>query len=189
MAQPEAQPQHSLTGAEAPGGHGSGTFPPFASETFASQLIWLALTFGLLYILMAKVALPRIGSILHQRSARLAGEIAEAQRLKADADAASAAYESSLNEARSNAKRIAQETRERLSSESDVRRKAVEAELAEKIAASEAAISARTAEAMGSVRGIAADTASAIVQRLIGQVPDRGAIEQALDRTLTPSRG
>lgn len=185
MAQPEPQPQQSLTGEEAHGGGHGGTFPPFASETFASQIIWLALAFGLLYLLMARVALPRIGRILHDRSQRLASELDEAQRLKGEADASAAAYETSLKQARSNAERIAQEARSQLSAEADARRKVLEAELGDRISASEAAISARTAEAMGSVRAIAADTASAIVERLIGQAPDRAAIDRALDRTLT----
>ena len=53
---------------EAPGGHSA--FPPFQTENFPSQLVWLAMSFTLLYVLMAKVALPRIGSILAERSKR-----------------------------------------------------------------------------------------------------------------------
>lgn len=184
MAAPQAQ--HSLAGAEAPGGHGA-AFPPFQSETFASQLIWLALAFGLLYWLMAKVALPRIGAILHDRARRLASDLEEAHRSKAEADAASQAYETSLREARANAERIAQEARSQLAAESERRRKILEGDLNQKLAAAEATIAGRRAEAMGSVRGIAAETATAIVERLIGQAPDRAAIEGALDRTLTRS--
>lgn len=184
MAAP--QPQHSLTGAEAPGGHGA-AFPPFQSETFASQLLWLALAFALLYWLMAKVALPRIGGILHERSQRLASDLDEAQRSKAEADAAGQAYETSLKEARANAERIAQEARSQLAAESERRRKILEGELNQKLAAAEATIAARRGEAMGNVRAIAAETATAIVERLVGQTPDRAAVEGALDRTLTRS--
>jgi F-type H+-transporting ATPase subunit b len=180
----EQQPQHSLTGAEAPGGHGA-AFPPFQSETFASQLLWLAIAFGLLYYLMSRVALPRIGAILHDRSQRLASDLEEAQRLKSDADAASEAYETSLREARANAERIAQEMRGKVAAEADARRKTLEAELKDRLAAAETAIAARRTEAMGNVRSIAAETATAIVERLIGQTPDRAAIEGALDRALT----
>jgi F-type H+-transporting ATPase subunit b len=177
-----AQPTVTTTGAT-PSGAKPG-FPPFQSETFASQLLWFAITFGLLYWLMSRVALPRIGAILEERSNRIAADLDDAQRLKDESDAAAAAYEKSLAEARNKAKAIAQETRDALMAESDAKRKALEAQLADKIAASEAAISARTAEAMGSVRGIAADAAAAIVERLSGKAPERATVEAALNRAL-----
>lgn len=165
----------------------SGAFPPFASETFVSQLIWLAITFGLLYYLMSRVALPRIAGILHDRSSRLAGDLAEAQRMKSEADAAGVAYEASLAEARNRAKGIAQGARDALGQEADAKRRALEADLSERLAASEATIRARTASAMGNVREIAGDTASAIVERLTGQAPDAAALGHALDRALAPT--
>jgi F-type H+-transporting ATPase subunit b len=177
-----AQPTHATTGA-APAAHAKGAFPPFASETFASQLLWFAIAFGLLYWLMAKVALPRIGAILEDRTNRIADDLAEAERLRAESEAAGAAYEKSLAEARAKSKAIAQETRDALAAESDVKRKALEAELNTRIAASEGTISSRTAAAMTSVRGIAAEAATAIVARLTGEAPERAAVEAALDRT------
>jgi F-type H+-transporting ATPase subunit b len=177
-----AQPIVTTTGATPPGAKAA--FPPFASETFASQLLWFAIAFGLLYWLMSRIALPRIGTILEERSNRIAADLEDAQRLKDQSDAAGAAYEKSLAEARTKAKAIAQETRDALMAESDVRRKALEAQLAEKVASSEATISARTAEAMSSVRGIAADAATAIVERLTGKAPERTTVEAALNRAL-----
>lgn len=178
-----AQPTVETTGA-APPGAPPAAFPPFASETFASQLLWFAITFGLLYWLMAKVALPRVGEIIENRTNRIADDLAEAERLRAESEAAGQAYERSLAEARAKAKAIAQETRDALTAEADAKRKALEAELAAKIAESEATISARTAQAMASVREIAADTAIAIVERLTGRAPERTAVEAALDRTV-----
>jgi len=179
-----AQPTHATTGA-APAAHAKGAFPPFASETFASQLLWFAVAFGLLYFVMSRVALPRVGAIMENRSQRIAADLTEAERLRAESEAAGAAYEKSLGDARAKAKAIAQEMREALTAESEGRRKALEAELHERLVVAETTIGARTAEAMGSVRGIAADTATAIVERLTGQAPDSGAVEAALDRTLT----
>jgi F-type H+-transporting ATPase subunit b len=175
-----AQPHVTTTGATPPGAKAA--FPPFQTETFASQLLWFALAFGLLYWLMSRMALPRIGEILEHRTNRIAADLEEAQRLKDESDAAGAAYEKSLGDARAKAKAIAQETRDALLAESDAKRKVLEAQLAEKIAGSEAAISARTAEAMASVRGIAADAATAIVERLTGKAPERTAVEAALNR-------
>ena len=178
-----AQPTTAATGAVPPDGQAA-AFPPFATETFASQLLWFAIAFGLLYYLMSRVALPRVAEILEKRSERIAGDLDEAQRLRTESEAAGAAYEQALADARAKAKAIAQETRDAFTARSDARRKAVEAELAAKLNAAEATIRARTNEAMGNVRGIAADTASAIVERLTGQAPDRAALDAALDRTL-----
>lgn len=164
------------------GGHG-GAFPPFETHTFLAQLIWLALAFGLLYYLMSKVALPRIESILHDRANRLAADLDEAQRMKAEADAAGEAYEKSLRDAQGKAQGIAQDTRNALSAEADAKRKTLEAELNRKIAASEATIRQRSAEAMGNVRAIAGETASAIVERLTGKAPDQASLDRALDAT------
>jgi F-type H+-transporting ATPase subunit b len=160
--------------------HG-GAFPPFESQNFLSQLLWLALAFGLLYYLMAKVALPRIESILQDRSNRLASDLDEAQRMKAEADAAGEAYEKSLRDAQNQAQGIAQEARAKLAAESDARRKAKEEELNAKLAASEATIRERTAAAMSSVRDIAGETASTIVERLTGTAPDKASLDRALD--------
>ena len=180
----EARAQtHAATGATAPGEHG-GAFPPFASETFASQLLWFAIAFGLLYYVMSRLALPRVAAIMESRSQRIAADLAEAERLRTEADAAGAAYEKSLGDARARAKAIAQEMRDALTAESEAKRKALELELHERLAVAEKTIAARTQEAMASVRGIAADTATAIVERLTGRAPDRRAIDAALDRTL-----
>ncbi len=177
-----ATTETSSTHAAPEGGHGGGAFPPFETETFASQLLWLVITFGLLYALMSRVALPRVAAVLDTRADKLAGDLDEAQRLKARADEAGAAYDKSLADARANAKDIAQKNRDALNVESDKRRKILEAELHKKLEASDAALRKRTAEAMGNVRGIAADAAAAIVERLTGRAPEPKAVELALDR-------
>ncbi|MEP1881060.1 MAG: ATP F0F1 synthase subunit B, partial [Roseibium sp.] len=92
-----------------PGEHGAG-FPPFDSSTFASQILWLAITFGLFYWIMKNVAVPRIAGILEDRKDRIAGDLAEANRLKQETDAAIAAYEQALAEARNKAHGIAHDT-------------------------------------------------------------------------------
>ena len=162
-----------------------GAFPPFATETYASQLLWFAIAFGALYYVMSRVALPRVAAVMENRSQRIAADLAEAERLRAESEAAGAAYEKSLNEARAKAKAIAQEMRGALTAEAEAKRKALELELHERLEVAEKTISAKTQEAMASVRSIAADTAMAIVERLTGQAPDRRALEAALDRTLT----
>ncbi len=159
--------------------HGKG-FPPFQKEFFASQLIWLAIFFIALYVLMGRVAIPRIGGILAARRQRIADDIATAGRLKDQSDAALAAYEKALADAHQRGQAVVQETRDRLNAEAEDARKRLEAELNDKIAAAEKQIAATKAAAMANVRGIAVETASAIVERLTGTVPTGSAVESAI---------
>ncbi|MDP3458317.1 MAG: ATPase, partial [Hyphomonas sp.] len=86
-------------------------FPAFDPTWFASQLFWLAITFGLLYYLMARVIVPRIGGILEDRSDRIVGDLAEASRLKEESERVIETYEAELAEARRKAQAIAEERR------------------------------------------------------------------------------
>lgn len=171
MPEPTAHTEH-------PAGHGA--FPPFQSEHFPSQLFWLAISFVLLYVLMSKIALPRIGSILAERSRVIGDDLAAAERLKAQSDAAHAAYEKALADARARAQGIANSTRERQASEAEAAHKRLEAELHERLAVAERSIAATRTAAMTNVRAIAADTAAAIVERLIGRTPAEHEVAAAL---------
>lgn len=172
---------HGEHGAE--GDHGGG-FPPFNPTHFASQLFWLALTFAALYFLMSRVTLPRIGRILEERHDRIADDLEEAAKHKADSEAAQAAYEKALAEARAKANSIAGETRNRLSAEQDTNRKSLEADLASKLASAEERIASTKTEALTHVKGIAVDATGAIVSTLIGTSPAQHEVEQAVDGAL-----
>jgi F-type H+-transporting ATPase subunit b len=162
---------------EVPGNHG---FPPFQSEHFPSQLVWLTISFVLLYVLMSKIALPRIGAILAERNRLVSDDLAAAERLKEQSNAAHAAYEKALDDARNRAHTIASSTREQQAREAEVLHKRLEAQLNERFAAADQSIAKSRAVAMGSVRTIAGETASAIVERLIGQQPRQEEIAAAL---------
>lgn len=160
-------------------GHG-GAFPPFDSSTFASQILWLAITFGLFYVLMAKVALPRIGGILENRHQKIAADLEAANRLKAESEAAGAAYEKSLGEARQKAQAIASETNVALAASIDAKRQDAESGLAAKVSEAEARIADIKTKAMGQVDDIAVDTAEALVSSLIGETIGRDEIASAV---------
>jgi F-type H+-transporting ATPase subunit b len=168
---------------EAPGEQG-GTFPPFDSTTFPSQLVWLTLTFVILYVVMARVALPRVGSILESRRGRISADLAEAQRSKDGSDAAIAAYEKALAQARARAQTIAAETRERHAAKSEEERKALEAKLTARLAEAERTIGATKSAAMANVGTIATETAAAIVERLIGTTPSSQDVAAAVKDVL-----
>ncbi|MEM7302438.1 MAG: F0F1 ATP synthase subunit B [Pseudomonadota bacterium] len=159
---------------------GKPTFPPFDGDYFASQLLWLAITFGAFYYLMAKVALPRISSILEMRSDRIAQDIDVAQRLKEESDEAIAAYEQELAEAKSNAHSIAQEARDKAKAEADAKRTKVEDELAGKMADAEKHIATIKSEALAEVGTIAGDTVETLVTELIGGKLTKAEITKAV---------
>jgi F-type H+-transporting ATPase subunit b len=165
-------------------GSGARPFPPFEKDTFASQLVSLAIAFVALYLIVSKLALPRVGGVIDARQNQIDGDLAEAQKLKDQSDGALKAYESELASARSRAHAIGAETREKLNAASEAERKALEDKLAVKLAESEKTIASTRQAAMGNVRGIAADAATAIVQRLTGVQPDAQSVNSAVDASL-----
>jgi F-type H+-transporting ATPase subunit b len=168
---------------EVPGQH-KGAFPPFNAQTFASQLVWLVVTFVLLYVIVAKVALPRVGGIIAQRQKHIDDDLAQANAFKMQSDAAIAAYEKALADARTRAQAIANDMRDKQAAEAEARRKMLESQLNAKLADAEKTIAATKQAAMANVRGIAADATKAIVERLIGKVPADGVVDAAVTDVL-----
>ena len=173
----------TTTHTEAPAGHKPG-FPPFQKDTFASQIVWLVITFVALYLLISRIAMPRIGGIFEDRAKHIADDLGAAQKAKEESEAAIAAYEKALAEARNRAQAIAGETRDKLNTEAEGQRKTLEAQLSAKLADAETQIAATKTSAMANVRGIAVDTAGAIVERLIGSTPPAATIAAAVDDAL-----
>ncbi len=152
--------------AEALDEHKSGGLPQLNAPDFAPQLFWLAVTFVLLYLIMKKVALPRIGEVIEERRDRIQRDLAAAERLKGETDKALQTYEKALSDARGSASAIARQTRDELTAEVDKERKAIEDQLASKLTSAEASIAATKTKALTSVKDIAGDTVVEIVNRL-----------------------
>ncbi|SHN71736.1 F0F1 ATP synthase subunit B' [Bradyrhizobium erythrophlei] len=183
MAESHGQPKGATAHTEADGGH-KAPFPPFQKDTFASQLVSLAIAFVALYLIVSKIALPRVGAVIDQRQGTIDGDLAAAQKLKDESDSALKAYESELAAARSRAQAIGAETREKLNAASEAERKTLEEKLSQKLAEAEKTIASTREAAMSNVRGIATDAAAAIVQRLAGVTPDSASVGQAVDASL-----
>jgi len=183
VAESHGNAKGSTAHTEADGGH-KAPFPPFQKDTFASQLVSLLVAFVALYLIVSRIALPRVGSLLDERQNKIEGDLATAQKLKDGSDAALKAYESELASARSRAQAIGAETREKLNAASEAERKTLEERLSVKLAEAEKTIAATREAAMSNVRSIASDAAIAIVQRLTGVAPDRRAANKAVDATL-----
>jgi F-type H+-transporting ATPase subunit b len=170
---------HTETGVPHEASH-EGGFPPFESTYFGSQLLWLAIAFGLFYLFMSRAIAPRIGGIIEDRNARIAADLAEAGRMKAEADQAVATYELELANAKAKAAAIAATSRETSKAKADEERKLVEAGLQEKIAAAEKSIAAIKTAALAEVGSIAEETASAIVGELVGKGISQAEIADAV---------
>ena len=139
MAESHGEPKGATAHTEADGGH-KAPFPPFQKDTFASQLVSLVIAFVALYLIVSKIALPRVGGVIDERQNTIDGDLAAAQKLKDESDGALKTYESELAAARSRAQAIGAETREKLNAASEAERKTLEERLAVKLADAEKTI-------------------------------------------------
>ena len=155
-------------------------FPPLDASTFAPQLVWLAITFGLLYLLLKRIVLPRVGEVIEERGDRIKRDLAQAEKLKSDTEQALANYEKALADARAQASSIAKGMRDKLTAEVDKERAKVEAQIAAKVAEAESRIIDTKSKALASVGDIAGEIAGAIVARLIGKEVSKDEVQRAL---------
>jgi F-type H+-transporting ATPase subunit b len=177
--------QKSTTAATTTPAEGVGpgkVFPPLDHTTFVPQLVWLAISFGLLYLLLKRVALPRVGEVIEERADRIRRDLDQAEKLKAETEGALAAYEQALTDARSKAGGVIKTMRDSLTAEVDKERAKVEAEIARKVADAEARIEQTKSRALASVNDIATETAGAIVKKLIGADVSPDELQKALVR-------
>jgi F-type H+-transporting ATPase subunit b len=157
-------------------------FSPLDPGTFVPQLVWLALTFGLLYVLLKRLILPRVGEVIEERSERIERDLKTAENLKVETEQALANYERALAEARARANALTKDLHGRLAAEIDKERAKLDAEIARKLAEAEGRIAQGKAKAMEGVGEIAGDTAGAIVARLLGREVSRDEVQRALVR-------
>jgi F-type H+-transporting ATPase subunit b len=159
--------------------------PQLDISTFTPQLVWLAIWFVVLYLLMAKLALPRIARAIEARRRRREDDLARAAQLKAEADEASTAYQKTLAEARAQAQATIKETSDRLAADAAKQQRALAATLAEQIEAAERRIAATKEQALAEVRSIAVDVGRSVVEKLTGTVPDAAKMAAAVDSSLS----
>jgi F-type H+-transporting ATPase subunit b len=172
-----AEPANTTAATEAPGSHKAAGFPPFKTETFPSQLFWLVLTFAFLFVVLWRLATPRIAGVITTRRNRIADDLAEAQKHRGDAEAASAAYQTALAGARARAHALAEENRKGIHAEIDRAKAAADTKARDDIARAEARIAATRDEAKSHVVQAAQDAVVQIVARLTGETvsPDDAA--------------
>jgi F-type H+-transporting ATPase subunit b len=155
-------------------------FPPLDSATFAPQLIWLALSFGLLYLLLKRFYLPRVGEVIEERRERVERDLRQAEKIKSETAQALNNYERALSEARGKAQAIVKDMRDTLNAEMEKERTSVEGQITAKLADAEARIAQTKASALAGVGEIAGELAGAIVARLSGREVTQDELKRAL---------
>jgi len=142
--------------------------PQFNPEWFASQLFWLLLTFLVLYLLMSKVALPRVAEILQERQEKVSDDLAKAERMQAEAKEAYDAYEQRLHEARSQAQALLREANEAAAAEQARRQADFAKEMDARVVEAESRIAEARKAALDDLESVAAEIAQAATVKLIG---------------------
>lgn len=168
------------TETQVPAGAQEKSFPPFDPTTYSSQLFWLVITFTFLYLVLSKLAVPRIGEVLEERRDRIQRDLDKAAELREDTEKAIASYEEALASARAKANGIADETRAKLNAEINAERADIEETINKKSVEAENSIREAKSAALGEVNKIAAETTETIVEKLLGARPDAGDVQNAL---------
>jgi F-type H+-transporting ATPase subunit b len=161
-----------------------GGLPQFDMAPWPGEIVWVLVIFGVLYVLIARVFLPRIAGTIDDREDRISGDIGDARRARDAARAEMEAAAGELAAARAKAQKLAHDAQAEAKAAAAARQAQEEAKLAEGLAAAEARIAAARAGAMVHVRAIAAETAQAMVARLTGAEASADEIERALSGVL-----
>lgn len=158
----------------------SGGLPQFRFEYWGGQIVWLLIVFAILYVLLAKVFVPRLRGIQDTRAKTIADAVEQARKVQAEADAQAEAAKAEIESARAQARRLAAEAKAKAQAEMAASQAAEDARLNAQLEEAEARIRGMRDQAMTNVRGIAADTAEAMVAKLTGKAASRAEVEAAL---------
>ena len=164
----DAADAYEAGAAQAAQSAGETVFPPFDASTFTSQLFWLAISFVLLYVLLSRFVLPRIGSAIEERRDRIADDIDAAQQMKTQAEETAEAYQKSLADARARAQALAAEAKAEADKEIAEEIDELDAELDKRQAEADARIREARDKALEEVKSIATGAAAAVAEQLAG---------------------
>jgi F-type H+-transporting ATPase subunit b len=163
--------------------------PQLDVSTFVPQLFWLAVTFGLLLLLMARVGLPRVGGLIEARRRRVDEDLARAAQLKTEAEAALAAYQEALAKARAEAQAAVKRTTDRMAAEAADRQRQLSESLARQTAEAEQQIAAAKQRALSEMPEIATEVARSVAEKLTGSSADTASVAAAVDRAIAVRAG
>ena len=158
--------------------------PQFDPNTFLPQLFWLLVTFGLLYVIVGRVLLPRIAGVLEARQERIDDDLDRAAAVKGEAEAVMAAYEKAMADGKAEAQGLLRQAAEEMAAEGAKRHEELAAKLAGEVSAAEARIHDAQAAAVGNIGQVAGEVAQAAIQRLVGVEVDQAAAGKAVEAAM-----
>jgi len=170
------------------GGEHSGGLPQLNPATFPMQIFWLALSFGALYYLLSKKALPVVAQVLEERQARISADLSKAANLKEEAEGVMASVDKALAEARSQAQGVIAEAVAAIEAENQARQTTLNAQIADRLRDAEARIQAAKEQALANVRGEAAGIVREIAAKLGGVDADQAQAEAAVAAVMEERR-
>lgn len=154
------------------------------AATYASQIFWLLIVFGLIYFVIGKGMLPKIEATVEARDQKIASDLAAAEAARAKADETEAAYRAKIEEARAAALKATQDAKAKATADAEKRVKKADAELAAKAAEADAVLKAASAKALAEIENVAAEAAQEIVAKVSGITVDKAAAEGAVKAAL-----
>ena len=157
--------------------------PQFDTSTWPGQIFWLMITFAVVYFMLARVFIPRMRHGLDTRRERIGEDMAEARRLRDQAEDQAEVARAQMAEARAHAQRTSADAKAKAAREATERQGVLQAELDARLMQAEQRIRASRDQAMGQVRGIATDTAATMVTKLSGSPVSAAEAESAAART------
>ncbi|HSF91512.1 MAG TPA: F0F1 ATP synthase subunit B' [Paracoccaceae bacterium] len=179
MATEAAQTEAAAHGAEQAVG-----MPQLDFATFPNQIFWLVVTLVALYFIIARLAVPRISSVLEDRHSTIQNDLDRAAQLKQDAVEAEVAYKAALAEARSEAMRIAGEAKAAVQAQLDVAIAKADAEISAKSTESESRIRDIRDSALQSISEVANATTGEIIAAILPGTGDEASIKSAIEARL-----
>ncbi|WP_460019964.1 F0F1 ATP synthase subunit B family protein [Magnetospira thiophila] len=162
--------------------------PQLNPNNFAPQLVWLALSFFVLYVVMARIALPKVSHVLEARQSRIEADLKQAEQLKQEAEAAAASYEAGLADAKSQAQSTVREINQEMSAKAHEELSAVISRLTADVKAAEASIGEARNKAVGNLQAITVEVTQSVVARLAGMEIDAATAGKAVDLILKERR-
>lgn len=163
--------------------------PQLNIATFEEQVIWLFLTFIVLFVIVSRMVLPRVTKVLEEREERIANDLDAAERLKKDAEDVKNAYEEASAKARKQAQETVLKAKEKIQADIAKAQAELEETLSAKAAEAEARIAKAREEALASVGDVASDVASELVAKLAGIEGDEAAISKAVKSAMPEVKG
>ena len=160
----------------------------FANPLTTSQVVWGAVIFAVLYVLLSRLALPKVGEVIEERARHIAADLETAQAAKTRSDEAAKQVADATAKARAEAQAAINAALETAQHEAASRIAALNQRLEKQLRDAEAQIDAARGAAMRALRDVATDTAGTVIGRLTGAPPDQGHLDAAIGAALAARR-